>query len=104
MECLICGTRPRHNGGKYCRPCADSLPKDHEGAWWAKAFKYAVWRGYGVAFMPDGKGNYKPVLLPKGAIGKLTKAKVINLDQYCEGYERMTIKRLKAAIKACNYL
>jgi hypothetical protein len=57
----------------------------------------------GVAFMPGDNGTVTPKPLARGVLRQLPKGKVINLDEYCPGFDRDTVKRIKAAIKATNF-
>lgn len=102
--CPICGRRPKQKGGDYCHACAKAAAKPKEAAWWAKAVRFAVWQGCGVAFMPNGDGALAAKALPLSAIKRLPKERTLNLDGYLEGFDRKRIKKLKAAIKAANGL
>lgn len=104
--CPLCNTRPKAKGERYCRICGEIVAKNTNGApWWAHALKYAVWRGYGIAFMPDGD-KYKGLAIPESVLPKLPKSGdlVICLDSFVPGMSRDQIGRFKRAIMAAHGL
>lgn len=108
MQCVICEVRPAMKGGAYCHTHQAQIEAERKARrgnrdWWRGAFKFAVWRGVGVAFMPNGeKGVYQPKALPASALGHLPKGKTINLDGYVNGLSREQVKRIKRAILQAN--
>lgn len=121
--CSLCGKRPAAKGNTRCNVCIRAIEAIHKADkerrnGYHKAFRYAVWKGMGVAFVPNGKaGTFKVVALPqsvatsrfergkrKGELSKLPKARTIDLDKFCHGYTREQVKKLKLAIKRAHYL
>ena len=112
-DCTLCGKRPATRsavaqGHSWCHLCATDIAaerkhKRERRSWWKRAVRYAVWRGIGVAFMPNGNGKFTPKPLPASVLAKLPAQKTINLDKYCPGYTREQVKSFKAAIKAANF-
>jgi len=105
-NCPICNTRPRGKGLRYCQVCSKAVvantPKN--GDWWQSAVRYAVWRGFGVAFMPNGD-KFKPAALPQSVIARLPNDdRTINLDHYCQGFDRAKVNKIKTAIKRAHAL
>ena len=106
-KCIICGFKPRVEGLRYCTNCDSQIKSEKKrkgGDGFQHAEKFAVWHGYGVAFMLNGNGRLTPVAVPASAIPKLAKAKTLNLDTYLDGFSRAQVKKIKAAIKAVNGL
>lgn len=106
--CPICNTRPKGKGLLYCQVCVKLVelnrPKNGND-WWKSAVRYAVWRGYGVAFMQHGEGNFRPEPLPQSVLPRLPKDdRTINLDHFCPGYNRDQVRKFKTAIKRAHAL
>ena len=104
-KCIVCGYRPRAAGLRYCTNCDSKIKSEkRKGDGFQHAEKFAVWHGYGVAFMLNGNGRLTPVALPASAIPKLPKGKCLNLDTYLDGFSRAQVKKIKTAIKVVNGL
>lgn len=98
MRCLICNRKTK--GDPYCQQHQRQLnkAKEQEGRRnQLKAVKYACYRGHVIGFFKNGNNTLKPSYVGM-SINRIPKAKLINLDEYCEGYTRDQIKKLKAAV------
>lgn len=130
--CSLCGTRPETRspvakGKPWCFECATDIERTKAGKkeaaeWWKGAFKYAIWKGMGIAFVPsETKGMYTPKGLPATAVRRasedalkrnpdrwpypaLPKDKTVCLDSYVEGYTREQVKRIKRAILKAHFI
>lgn len=96
-KCIICDKRPATQPHSYCANCAAKIKADTVKRR-AAPIKYLVHHGNVVAIYRNGDSklnaepvNRDPERLPKG--------KTINLDSYCEGFDRGQIKRLKAYVE-----
>ena len=107
-QCPICGTRPKVKGGLYCHICNENVRASSRSQkpWWSDAIRFAVWRGYGVAFMPDPNADsYTAKALNRSDIKRLPKDdRTVNLDGYCKGYKPEQVRRIKAAIMRVHAL
>ena len=106
-QCIICDKRPAQRGEAFCHIHQAAIDAERKlqrpGNWWSVAFRFATWRGQGVAFMPNGKkGIYVPKALPPCALKRLPKDKTICLDSYVEGLSRAQVKAIKRAIIQAN--
>ena len=105
--CIICDTRPAPRGASRCRSCEKTIARTRvaereEREWWRKAVRFAIWRGFGVAFMKNGNGTLHPRALPVGLVGKIPRAKTLDLDGYISGLDREQVKAIKRAILQAN--
>ena len=108
-RCCICGQRPPAKGEMYCRVCQREM--DQAGAErrqrceaWKKAWKFLHWRGVVVGLYQAAEVDEwgLPKVTPRRVfqpLGRLPKAKVINLDNYIPGFDRGQIKGMKATLK-----
>lgn len=99
-KCVICNHRPARTEKGYCANCEAHVQKEAQGGTGMHrdtVAKYLVYRGNVVGLVPSGNGTLKSVPV-RANPERLPKSKVINLDYYCEGYDRKTIKRFKAAV------
>ena len=106
-KCIICDARPVEKGIKagYCKQCSDQLEAQKRArSGKDEVHKYLTYRGVVIAPKPSNKEAgvqmYKaervfknPETLPKG--------KTINLNVYCEGYDRGQVKKFKALFARC---
>jgi len=106
-KCIICESRPVAKGQKagYCKQCSDQLEaakRTRSGQ--VEVYKYLTYRGVVIALKPSNKEGgmqmynaervfKNPDTLPKG--------KTVNLNTYCEGYDRKQIKKFKALFARC---
>ncbi len=103
--CGLCGKRPRGKSG-HCRMCEHDLDKmrqerrERNRPWWEKAYRVVTWKGHVLAYIPKGKDEFKARYIGCKSVAKVPKAKVLNLDEYVEGFDRRQIKNLKADFKA----
>ena len=98
-KCLICEQRPARTGG-LCHNChtkVDSETLKRNG----KANKpryYLTYRVHVVGLYPEADGKLHARLEPRKTPGRLPKKMTIDLNGYCEGYDRDTIKRFKRCV------
>ena len=93
-KCVICEQRPA-NGNGQCVQCAGKIAKMSKRT--AQPRHFLTYRGNVVGLYPNGGGTLKPRLLGRSA-EHLPKGKTIDLNVYCSGYSRETIKRFKACV------
>lgn len=97
-SCIICDLRPaKHNG--ICNNCAQKLAADRRRSKNAelKTIKYLHYQGTVAALVQIDRDTFRAVR-SKRSVDNLPKSKVIDLDNYCDGYTRDIIKRFKAAV------
>ncbi|MDD5547065.1 MAG: hypothetical protein PHO67_07945 [Candidatus Omnitrophica bacterium] len=106
-KCIICESRPVAMGVKagYCKQCSDQIEAQKRArSGKDEVYKYLTYRGVVIALKPvkkqGGSQMYNaervfknPDTLPKGI--------TVNLNQYCEGYDRSQIKKMKALFARC---
>lgn len=100
MKCLICSRKTK--GDPYCQQHQRQLDKVREEERrrkQPKAVKYVCYRGHVIGFFKDGGNQLKPSYVGMSTSG-IPKGKLINLNEYCEGYTRQQIKKLKATVLA----
>lgn len=95
-HCIICEKRPARKDG-YCPNCASKIVSDSKAHETVQPAKFLTYRGFVIGLYPTGTGTYKPQLLQRDA-EKLPKSRTINLDTYCDGFDRDQIKRFKATV------
>ncbi|HUV51899.1 MAG TPA: hypothetical protein VMW64_02340 [Dehalococcoidia bacterium] len=95
-KCVICDQRPSREDG-LCQNCADKLDsaKRHNGNGEPRYF--LTYHGHVIGLYPNGGGMLTPRLLQRNP-DKLPKSKTINLNVFCEGFDRDQIKRFKACV------
>ena len=98
-KCLICEQRPARIRG-LCHNCQSHIDKDTRirNGNGAKPKYYLTYRGHVVGLYPEKGGTLKARLEPKKTAARLPKKITINLDTYCDGYDREQIKRFKACV------
>lgn len=97
MRCVICEKRPSLEGSGYCHNCNAQIEAEKRRKRRPAPVKYLVYRGHVVGLFPNGNGTLKAELL-KREPERLPKSKVINLDRYCEGFDRDQIKKFKRCV------
>ena len=106
-KCIICQERPVQKGqaAGYCKQCADQIAARSVRAPKVEVEKYLHYRGKVAAVIythsEHGVRIFKVVQVFK-SLDTLPKAKVINLDMYCEGYDRQQIKKFKRILAAAS--
>jgi len=94
-KCLICNKRPAVTERGFCHDCNNSIVAERRRKRERnKADKYVTYRGTTVALRMNGDDEYKvayTTLNPE----RIAKCRLINLDQYCKGYTRHQVKKLK---------
>jgi len=96
-HCVICNKRPTNNPSGRCSPCENKIKAATEKLRPVKPEKYVTYRGHVVGMYRVDKGKLHPRLLSVRP-ERLPVTKTINLDMFCDGYDRAIIKRLKACV------
>lgn len=96
-KCIICDQRPSRNGNGLCNSCENDINRKRSSRQPAKAFRYITYQGHVVAMLSSGNGTLKPQLSNRKP-EFLPKATTLDLNTYLEGFNRDTIKRLKALV------
>lgn len=103
MRCLICNRKTKGDSS-YCQQHQrelDKLSAEEKQRRKPKAVKYVHYRGHVIGFFKNGHNTLKPSYVGMSVNG-IPKGKLINLDEYCPGYTREQIKKLKAAVLALS--
>ncbi len=95
MKCQICEKRPARTDKGMCVQCAGKIASASKRR--VEPRHFLVYRGNVVGLYPSDGKRLKPQLLRRSA-EHMPKRKTINLDTYCEGYSRETIKRFKSCV------
>ncbi len=99
-KCFICDTRPATRG-IYCHNCYQHIQaeirKSHESHRVPAPERFITYQGKVIAMvnLGGGKGKYQASNKPPE---KLPKAKTIDLNVFCPGFDREEIKRLKRLV------
>ena len=100
-KCLICEQRPARIAGQ-CHNCHNKIMADtnkgNVGSNGVKPKYYLTFRGHVVGLYPKTDGMLQARFEPKKTDKRLPKKMTINLNAYCEGYDRNTIKRFKVCV------
>ena len=94
-KCVVCGVRPMTVRGR-CKVCHDQITAASNRKKPEKPEKYLTYRGIVVGLFQSGAGKLRGRLL-RISDTRLPKYKTINLNEYCQGYDRTQIKSFKAA-------
>ena len=95
--CIICGTR-RVKGVGNCHVCQSRIDADRRSRKTAQPVKFLTYRGHVVGLFPNGvKGILQGRLLKRDP-EKLPKGRTIDLNKWCDGFTRATIKEFKAKV------
>lgn len=94
-KCLICGVRPS-NGGSYCSQCTSAIEAEKRRNAKPRPFRYVTWKGDTLEFRANGKGTFIATPIKRDP-DTLPKKLLINLNEYCEGFTREQVKKLKRA-------
>jgi len=62
-----------------------------------KAFRYVSYHGHVVGFYHNGNGTFVPSYYGMST-AKIPKGKLLDLDNYCPGFTREQVKKLKATV------
>jgi hypothetical protein len=102
MKCVLCG-RKHSLDGPYCRGCKLELDKEKKKKRQAdpkrRAVKCLAYRGHVVGLFRKN-GSLIPSYLGMSTAG-IPKSKLINLDEYCQGYTRDQVKQFKRVVLRC---
>ena len=101
-KCAICCVRPSLNGNGTCHNCESKIDKERRSRKPEKAFRYVVYRDFAVGMYPSGKGTYRTRQIGINP-ARLPKSITINLNEFCDGFSKAQVKRLKTAVlRACS--
>jgi hypothetical protein len=100
MKCPLCD-RKHKNDGTYCRGCQIAIDRDKAEEHQrqnpnGKAVKFVHYQGHVVGFF--GKNGKLAARYIGMSLSNIPKRKLINLDEYCPGFDRQQIKHLKATV------
>ncbi len=95
-KCVICERRPARSQGR-CHLCNDRLASEARRSATVQPWRFLTFRGAVVGLYPNGADKLKPRLLRRPASG-LPKGRTVNLNVWCDGFDRSTIKRFKACV------
>lgn len=96
-KCVICDKRPSLNGNGLCSLCEDRINRERKSRQPDKPQRFVTFRGHVVGMYRTGNGTLKPRLLNRNP-KRLPKSITLDLNHYIEGFDRGTIKRLKATV------
>jgi len=97
QKCVLCNKRPAKVQG-YCQHCHDKVKKLRREARPEEPVKFLTYRGHVVGlYRKNGGGTLTPRLLSRNA-KYLPKNKTLDLNKYCDGFERPLIKEFKKCV------
>lgn len=95
--CVICDRRPARTVKGHCHLCSDKISRSERRSTPVQPFRFLTYRGAVVGLFPNGGDKLKPRLLRRAASG-LPKGRTVNLNKWCDGFDRPIIKRFKACV------
>jgi hypothetical protein len=95
--CAICGKRPAVEGSAFCHNCLQKVESERRSRRKPEPRHFLTYQGHVVGLYPDGQGKLNAQLLRRNP-DNLPKSKTVNLDRYCEGFSRETIKAFKRCV------
>ena len=95
-KCVICERRPAIREG-FCGICADKINSEQSHRQTVQALHFLTYQGHVVGLFPVGGGELRPRLLRR-KVELLPKRKTLDLNHYCDGFERVKIKAFKACV------
>ncbi len=96
-KCVICGQRPERVDG-YCKHCFSQLEAVRNAKDRKQPRHFLTYQGHVVGLFPNGGKTLVARLLARSD-KYLPKRKTVNLNSYCTGYSRDSIKAFKACIR-----
>lgn len=93
-KCQICGVRPASTERGFCQNCHAKLEAEKRRNRTPAPFRYVTYRGVTVAFYKNGGDRLNPEIIKRDP-ENLPQKRLINLDQYCPGFTRQQVKKLK---------
>jgi len=97
VRCIVCERRPAKTDG-FCAQCISKLDAQRLARVNGQPKFFLTYKGDVVGLFGNGDGKLAPRLL-KRSPGYLPKRKTLDLNRYCEGYTRETIKAFKTCVK-----
>lgn len=99
-KCLICDRRHKSKGS-YCRGCQTMIDQEKRELRKRRnpngnAVKFVHYQGHVVGFFR--KNSHLVARYIGMSLSGIPKTKLINLDEYCPGFDRSQIKNLKATV------
>jgi hypothetical protein len=92
-KCLICEVRPASEQG-YCKHCISQIEAEKRRKIQPQPFRYVTYQGITFEFHNGNGHKLTPVLTTRNP-ETLPQKLLINLNQYCEGFTREQVKKLK---------
>lgn len=101
--CVICGKRPKGKDETYCTPCLQSIEFEQgenqaRRQWWRGAEHVLHYRSQVIALFPSGD-KLRPEYHGYASIKQVPTDLVVDMDSWCSGYQRETIKRFKGLFR-----
>jgi len=97
QKCSICDTLPARIHG-HCSNCHAQIVKLERENRIEQPVKFLTYRGMVVGlYKSRNKGMLSPRMLTRSA-EHLPKAKTLDLNVFCEGFDRAIIKRFKSTV------
>ena len=93
-KCHICGLRPASTERGFCHNCQAQYEAEKRRKRAPMPYRYVTHRGVTVQFLKGEGEELKPQYCGRDP-DKLPKRRLINLNQYCRGYTREQVKKLK---------
>jgi hypothetical protein len=93
-KCQICGLRPASTERGFCHNCQAQIEADKRRKQQPKPFRYVTYQGVTIAFHNGNGDKLTPRLIMRDPL-KLPKQLLINLNEYCPGFTRNQVKKLK---------
>jgi hypothetical protein len=100
VQCPICN-RKHKNKGVYCRGCQTEINREKRELRKRQnpngnAVKFLHYQGHVVGFFR--KNGHLVARYIGMSLGGIPKGKLINLDEYCLGFDRKQIRHFKATV------
>ena len=94
-KCHICDLRPAATERGFCTNCQNIIDAEKQRKRDKnKPLKYVTYRGVTVALFQDGGDRLKPQFVTLNP-ERIPRSRLINLDEYCDGFTRQQVKKLK---------
>ncbi len=96
QKCIICEQRPARQAG-ICAQCGRHIEHECQVGVRIEPRYYLTYRDAVVGLYPNGGDVLKARLLKREA-SHLPKGKTIDLNGWCEGFDRSQIRKMKATV------
>ena len=93
-KCHICNVRPASTERGYCHNCNAQYEAEKRRRRPPVPFRYVTYRGLTISFLKGDGEQLRPQFCGRNP-DNLPKRRLINLNEYCRGYTREQVKKLK---------